>query len=51
MDELDRWMRKLEQSNGKLNLPNFLYRDIKKFVEEAFIYDFNLIIEEFDFYQ
>lgn len=50
MEELDIWMRKLEVANNKVHLPNVLYRDIKKYVEEAFIYDFNLLIEEFDFY-
>jgi hypothetical protein len=28
-----------------------LYNDIRKYVEQAFLYDFNLVIEEFQFYQ
>ena len=27
-----------------------MYFDIKEFIEDAFVYDYNLIIEEFDFY-
>jgi hypothetical protein len=28
-----------------------LYNDIRKYVEQAYKYDFNLLIEEFEFYQ
>ena len=51
LEELDMWMRKLELASKKKKLPNRLYRDIKRNVESAFVYDFNLLIEEFDFYK
>ena len=28
-----------------------MYNDIRKYVEQAFLYDFNLVIEEFPFFQ
>jgi len=50
MEELDLWLLKLENCNSKEKIPNLLYNTIKVFIEDAFIYDYNLIIEEFDFY-
>lgn len=50
MEELDMWLLKLENSNKNKSLPNKLFKDIRKFIQDAFVYDFNMIIEEFDFY-
>ena len=31
-------------------MPNKLFYSIKEFIQDAFVYDYNLIIEEFPFY-
>lgn len=50
MEELDLWLLRLENCNSKEKIPNNLYHSIKVFIEDAFIHDYNLIIEEFAFY-
>jgi len=50
MRELDLWLRKLELSNQGMRLKLEMYTDIKKNIMVEFVNDFNLIIEEFDFY-
>ena len=50
MEELDLWLLKLENCVSKDKIPNQLYNTIKVFIEDAFIHDYNLIIEEFNFY-
>lgn len=50
LDSLDTWIKKIEKSNKPYHIQPKLYNDIRNYVEEAFLYDFNLIIEEFDFY-
>jgi len=50
MEELDLWLLRLENCNKEEKIPNKLYHSIKEFIQDAFIYDFNLIIEEFRFY-
>lgn len=51
MEELDTWLWRLEKCNTKMRIPNALYHSIKVFIEDAFIHDYNLIIEEFPFYK
>ena len=51
MHELDLWIRKVERSSKPDYLHPKLYGDITKYVKEAFLFDFNLIVEEFCFYQ
>lgn len=51
LDTLDMWIKKIEKSNKPLHIQPTLYSDIRKYVEQAFKYDFNLVIEEFTFYQ
>jgi hypothetical protein len=55
MDELMIWTKKLENSNVKdptyKHLTPFLYSEMKRYVKDAFLYDHNLIIEEFSMYQ
>lgn len=51
LDGLDMWVKKIEKSNEPLHLQPRLYNDIRKYVEQAYKYDFNLLIEEFPFYQ
>lgn len=50
MEELDLWLLRLENCNKEEKIPNKLYHSIKEFIQDAFVYDFNLIIEEFSFY-
>ena len=50
MEQLRIWMQKLEDSHGLLHISPGLYSDIILNVEFAFIMDFNMIIEEHDFY-
>ena len=49
LDELSLWVKKLEVTND-LHISPVLFLNIMRNVEEAFVYDFNMIIEEFDFY-
>ena len=51
LDSLDMWIKKIEKSNKPYHIQPTLYNDIRKYVEQAFMYDFNLVIEEFEFYQ
>ena len=51
LDSLDMWIKKIEKSNKPFHIQPTLYNDIRKYVEQAFKYDFNLVIEEFSFYQ
>jgi hypothetical protein len=51
LDSLDMWIKKIEKSNKPFHIQPTLYNDIRKYVEQAFLYDFNLVIEEFQFYQ
>ena len=44
------WLLKLENCNKEEKIPNKLYMSIKEFITDAFVYDYNLIIEEFPFY-
>lgn len=50
LDKLDIWIKKIEKANRPFFIPPELYSNIKKYVEEAFLHDFNMIIEEFPFY-
>jgi len=50
LSDLDIWIKKIEKSNKPFYIPPELYSNIKKYVKEAFLYDFNMIIEEFPFY-
>lgn len=51
LDSLDMWIKKIEKSNKPFHIQPTLYNDIRKYVEQAFLFDFNLVIEEFQFYQ
>ena len=51
MENLDLWLLRLENCNAQEKIPNRMYQLIKEFIQDAFIYDYNLIIEEFSFYQ
>ena len=45
------WLKKIEKSNKPFHIQPILYNDIRFYIELAFKRDFNLIIEEFSFYQ
>ena len=51
LDSLDMWIKKIEKSNKPFHIQPTLYNDIRRYVEQAFYFDFNLVIEEFSFYQ
>lgn len=50
-DELNSWLMVLEKSNFPKSIPADLYQEIKHCLHCSFESDFNMIIEEFDFYQ
>ena len=50
LDSLDMWIKKIEKSNKPYHIQPTLYNDIRMYVEQALLYDFNLVIEEFHFY-
>lgn len=50
LDSLDMWIKKIEKSNMPYHIQPTLYNDIRNYVEYAFRHDFNLVVEEFDFY-
>ena len=50
---LDFWIMKLQKANDpKMNkfMKKELYKQIESFIVEAFTYDHNSIVEDFDFY-
>ena len=55
MDQLMFWSKKLELCNrlekDTVYLDPHLYLEMQRFVKDAFLYDFNLIVEEFNLYQ
>lgn len=32
-------------------MPSRMYRDIHLFIEDAFTYDFNMLVEDYEFFQ
>lgn len=46
LDKLDVWIKQIEKSNQPKYLPSWMYSSIRKFVEDAFRFDYNMIIEE-----
>ena len=54
IEKVNIWVMKLEKANdNKRNvfMPSTMYRNISVYTEEAFKHDFNLIIEQAEFYQ
>ncbi len=49
--EYEHWLSQLEKSNAHGNLSPELLIKMRKSLEDAFLYDFNMIIEEFDMYK
>ena len=50
LDSLDMWIKKIEKSNRPYHIQPNLYNAIRSYVEHAFKFDFNLVVEEFEFY-
>lgn len=50
LEYLDWWLYKLDSTRGEERLPGPLYYSIKRFVEASIKEDFNMIIEDYDFY-
>ena len=52
LDYLIIWINKIEKSKKDGYIFPVLYQNMTRFVEEAFMYDFNMLIEDkFNFYQ
>jgi hypothetical protein len=49
IENLDWWLQKLDKAESH-QIPGPLYYSIRSFVKAAFEKDFNMIIEDFDFY-
>ena len=32
-------------------MPATMYTEVSKFIDDAFTYDFNMLVEDYDFYQ
>lgn len=45
------WIKNIEKSNKPYHIQPILYNDIQTYIEQAILYDFNMIIEDFTFYQ
>ena len=53
-EETNLWILKLQkarESSGTISMPARMYRDIHLLVEDAFSYDFNMLVEDYSFYQ
>jgi len=53
-EETNIWIMKLQKardSSGKVFMPARMYRDVSQFIDDAFKYDFNLLVEDYNFYQ
>lgn len=50
IEELDWWLYLIDKSRPEEELPDPLYESIKSFVKASFVGDFNMILEDFDFY-
>ena len=50
IDGLELWMSKIEGANKEHVLPNHMYMEVKKYVHDAYVNDFNQLIEDFNFY-
>lgn len=48
---LECWIVKVERSNQPCSIDPVRFLGIRKNLEDAFLYDFNVIIEAFDFYE
>jgi len=45
------WTLKIEKCVLYRFIPSGMYYNISKYIEEAMLFDFNLIVEEYGFYQ
>jgi hypothetical protein len=51
LEKVDVWILRIQKADEEILLPYELQRDIIRFEKDAFLFDFNLIIENFQFYQ
>lgn len=47
MTNLDIWVKKIEKSNKPYYIPPELLSSIRKFMQEAYIFDYDLIVSPF----
>jgi hypothetical protein len=50
MQDIDKWTMRIEKCVEGAFLPCGLYYNIKEYVWVAMLYDFNMMIEEYNFY-
>lgn len=50
MEQLDIWIKKVEKSNWPFHIHPSLYDDIRNNIEQAIYHDFNMMIEDFDYF-
>jgi hypothetical protein len=50
IEDLDWWLYQIDLARPDEELPDPLYESIKSFVKASFTGDFNIILEDFDFY-
>jgi len=48
---LEEWIMKIEMINKPISLKPTLLLSIRENCENAFLYDYNMVFEEFDFFQ
>ncbi len=49
--QYEHWLSQIEKSNEHCNLSPALLIKVRKSLEDAFLYDFNMIIEEFEMFK
>lgn len=50
LEEVDIWLLHLDDSRKNKALPRFLFEKIKRYIEEALLLDYNMLIEGYDFF-
>ena len=50
LDQLDMWIKKIEKSNHPFFIQPYLYHEIKMFIDMAYRFDYNLVVEEYPFF-
>ena len=44
------WIKKIEKSNHPFFIQPYLYHEIKMFIDMAYRFDYNLVVEEYPFF-
>ena len=49
-ENLELWVSQLEEANKKKTMTMHMYYEIKRYLKDAMLYDHNMIIEEYEFF-